>query len=565
MKFSKRIKRIFKMITPRGKQHIGIEKIQALFLQGIRWILLYAPTGTGKTEIAFMMMLKTIARFHKTSILLDRRCLVDQTSARLERYGINHGVIMADHPKYNPDAMIQIASEDTLSRRGFEIIGKCKLVILDEAHHYKKATISYLKSQPKLFVIGLSASPFTDGLGNIYEEIVSFVTTHELVEEKLLAPVKVFVAKEIDMTGKQKVAGEWKDSDVEERALKIIGDAVESWESKTFEYFGGSEKTIVFSPGVNFSIELATKFQAKGYRFESISYKDNKPAFIEISHENGKIKRGKTLTRAELLIDEFNATNSDLIGLISVGILAKGFDSPHVKIGQDFRKLSKSFSLFVQMIGRIMRSCPGKDFALWIDHSGNFIRFKERYQDLYFNGCDSLDSQDKPAREKTQEEKKLHFCPWCDSLLFRDLKKCDNEKCDWEKIELPAEIVPAELIEMAIEKPKGKRQRDTDPDRQVLKVIGHTAKRKNGKFGAYYEVGFFFEGIKPQIDHRGNEIPTICLKPNPEQYKLFKQNLPTQIIVKFDHEKNEYKSLERVSDFIKKPQPLPPVLNDFKT
>jgi len=331
-------------ISLRGNQSIGIDKVAENFRKKVMWQILYAPTGTGKTEMAFYKMLLASKNGNKCAMLMDRRVLVNQTSARLDKYGIEHGVLMAGHAKNNPDALIQIVSEQTLASRGG--LDGVKLWILDEAHSSKKSTIDLIKKSGG-YVVGLSASPFIDGLADIYQGVVSFVTTNELVEQKLLAPLKVFVAKEVDMTGAKKIYGEWSEGEAEQRAMKITGDVVKEWQKRTIEFFGKPVKTIVFSAGVKHGQALAAEFQAKGFNFVSISYLDKE-------------------SEKEKILAEFSKSNSSIMGLIATDVLTKGADFPDVLAGVSVRPFSKSFSSHVQQMGRAMRSYPDKSFALWI-------------------------------------------------------------------------------------------------------------------------------------------------------------------------------------------------------
>jgi superfamily II DNA or RNA helicase len=85
------------MLELRPHQIEVVEKINRGFEDGHRCQLLYAPTGFGKTEVA-MAIMKTIAdKFQKTAMVVDRVVLVDQTSLRLGKYDIEHGVMQANH------------------------------------------------------------------------------------------------------------------------------------------------------------------------------------------------------------------------------------------------------------------------------------------------------------------------------------------------------------------------------------------------------------------------------------------------------------------------------------
>ena len=185
--------------------------------------MLYLPTGAGKSEIAISIMKASAKRGNKIAMILDRRILVEQTSERLTKYGISHGVMMAKTEMYRPDELIQICSAQTLE--AMETFPYVKMLIIDEAHTGRKSINNFIKARG-IRAIGLSASPFTKGLGNIYSNVVNTTTTKELVDTGMLAPLKVFIAKQIDMKGAAKVAGEWSPSEVTNRAKTITGDVV---------------------------------------------------------------------------------------------------------------------------------------------------------------------------------------------------------------------------------------------------------------------------------------------------------------------------------------------------
>ena len=271
-------------------------------------------------------------------------------------------------------------------------------MIVDEAHAQRQQTIDFIKNNPQVRVIGLSASPFTKGLANSYEHVVSTTTTRELVDLGWLAPLKVFVAHEIDMSGAKKVAGEWSQKEATERGIKITGDIVSEWIKKTHEVFGGPRKTIVFCAGVAHGADLSQKFAEAGYKFISISYKDD-----------DDFKRDA--------VEDFAKPVTQIHGLIATDILTKGFDVPDVMIGVSARPFSKSFSSHVQQMGRVMRPYEEKSFALWLDHSGNYLRFRDQWEDLYENGVSKLDDgAEKAKKEPTDKEKEAAKCPVCGHL-----------------------------------------------------------------------------------------------------------------------------------------------------
>ena len=142
----------------------------------------------------------------------------------------SHGVLQSGHWRYRPHENIQVCSAQTIEKRGS--FPGLSLLIVDECHAMRKQTIDFIKNNPDIRVIGLTATPFTKGIGKVYENVVSTVTTSELVEQRVLAPLRVFIAKEVDMTGVTKVAGEWNQAETEKRSMKITGDVVQEWIKK---------------------------------------------------------------------------------------------------------------------------------------------------------------------------------------------------------------------------------------------------------------------------------------------------------------------------------------------
>ena len=398
------------MLQLREYQSKILDNLRKGFANGKRAQILYAPTGAGKTEMAIELLKATKTKGNKAAMILDRIVLCDQTSRRLEKYSIEHGVMQSGHWRYRPYEHIQVCSAQTLERRG-DFPG-LNLLIVDEAHQTRQQTIEFIKNNPEVRVIGLTATPFTKGLGKVYDNVVSSVTTKELVDQKVLVPLRVFIAKEIDMAGAKKVAGEWSQAEATSRGIKITGDIVQEWVKKTHEIFGAPRKTIVFCAGVEHGAHLSKKFAEQGYNFISISYLDDDDFKKDV-------------------IEDFSKPDTEIHGLIATDILTKGFDVPDVMIGVSARPFSKSLSSHIQQMGRVMRANASdpesKEFAVWLDHSGNYLRFREDWEDVFENGVSELDEgKEKAKKEPTEKEKKEAKCPACEAYMPRHMDVCAN-------------------------------------------------------------------------------------------------------------------------------------------
>ena len=411
----------------REYQQQMLDALREAFRNGKRAVVLYAPTGAGKTETAIALLNAARDKRNRSAILLDRVVLVNQTSERLDKYGIDHGVLQSGHPRWRPYEYIQVCSAQTLERRGK--MENVTLLIVDECHATRRHTLKFIEQNPDVKVVGLSATPFTRGLGKTYDGIVSTTTTQWLVQNKYLVPLKVFISREIDMTGAKKVGGEWTDAEASNRAMRIVGDVVTEWISKTHEIFNGPKKTIVFASGVAHGIELSRKFQEHGYKFLCISYQDEDQYKADV-------------------IKDFAKPDTDIHGLIATDILTKGFDVPSVEIAVSARPFAKSLSSHIQQLGRVMRACEGKDFGVWMDFSGNYLRFRQDWEDIYENGVHEIDTQkERPKKEPTQTEKAEAKCPKCAVLWEPGWKSCGH--CGYIKErQSVVESCPGEMVEL---------------------------------------------------------------------------------------------------------------------
>jgi DNA repair protein RadD len=181
---------------------------------------------------------------------------------------------------------------------------------------------------------------------------------------------------------------------------------------------------------VEHGTDLSKKFAEQGYNFISISYKDD-----------DQFKRD--------VIEDFSKPDTEIHGLIATDVLTKGFDVPDVMIGVSARPFSKSFSSHVQQMGRVMRGHPNKQFAVWLDHSGNYIRFQEEWDEVYNDGVTKLeDGKEKAKKEKTEGEKEAAKCPKCGHLWASGSDTCLHCGYTREKRSM-VESVPGQMEELA--------------------------------------------------------------------------------------------------------------------
>jgi len=402
-----------KDIVLRPYQDSAIEKLRDNIRANVRRLVLCAGTGAGKTLMSASLIKAAAQKGSYALFIVDRVALVEQTSEVFDAYGIQHGIVQGIHRRWSPWENVQVCSAQTLATRNLP--RDPDLIVVDEAHCQYRATLDFMDRFPKAVKIGLTATPFTKGMGQHWDGMVNVVPTRQLINDGFLVEPKIYVAKSPDDSEfGRKSNGEFSDASAASAGIKIVGDVVKEWIAKTREHFGGPVKTIVFSPTVEHGRELCASFAAAGFNFQQISY-----------HDKDDTER---LTK----INEFRRPDSLIHGLVSCGVLTKGFDVPDVRVGISCKPYRKSLSSHMQEIGRVMRSHPGKDVALWLDHSGNYERFAQDLYDVWENGAGELDKaekRDSVARERNEKTREKVVCPECSGAL----RGTTCTACGWEK------------------------------------------------------------------------------------------------------------------------------------
>ena len=418
-------------INLRSSQGAAIQAARDAMKAGNGRVVIVAPCGFGKSVVASAFIEAAMQRGSKVWFLVDRQILVNDMSAKLASFGIDHGVLMSGHWRWDQSKPVQVVSIQTAEKRGWA--DDIDLLITDEAHaNMRRAFLAFIEKSPKTKVIGLTATPFQKDMGRVYQAVINPTSTNRQIEEGHLVPLRIFQCLQADMTGAKTIAGEYSDSVVAERGRQIIGDIVSTWKEKTIEVFGGPVKTIVFTADIAHGADVCAGFAAAGFDFRQISCKTGAEDRDEI-------------------ISEFRKPDSTIHGLVSCGVLTRGFDVTDVQVGVMARPLRKSFSEFIQQVGRIQRAHEGKEFGLLLDHAGNVARFLPEMEELFENGVTSLaePADAKPPRkEPTKDELGDIFCPKCGVMWEKAQTTCS---CGYVKKKRTAvETVPGRMVEVVL-------------------------------------------------------------------------------------------------------------------
>jgi superfamily II DNA or RNA helicase len=378
-------------VALRDYQLDAVEKARAAIRGGAKNVLIVAPTGSGKTVIGSHLIEESVNKGKRSAFVIDRLSLLGQTSETFDRYGIDHGVIQGGHWRFKPHLPVQICSIQTVAKRRWP---EAQLIIVDEAHTVTE-TVKKRITPRDTITIGLTATPFTKGLGLLYDAVVNVTTTNRLIEQGFLANYRIFSCVEPDMQGVKVVAGEFDEQETSKRSLQVVGDVVKEYLDK-----GEDRKFICSAVDTAHVYELQRQFLAAGINCAAYTYKEREEDRDDI-------------------LKEYRKGDSSIRGLITVTAASKGFDCPDIGCVIMARPLRKSLAEHIQFFGRGLRTHESKENCLVLDHSGNSARFWNEWNDFFENGITELDDgkkKEKPKAKDQDEEKEMVKCPQCRAM-----------------------------------------------------------------------------------------------------------------------------------------------------
>lgn len=407
-------------VEPLGRgEYAGFE------LDGDGRFLLGDFTVTHNTRCAGEIVKGARAKGKRVLFVVPAISLIDQTVRSFWAEGITDiGVIQGQHPMTRPEAPVQVASIQTLQRRA---IPPFDIVVIDEAHVLFDMLGKWMAAETwqKVPFIGLSATPWTRGLGKHYDDLIQVTTTAELIEAGYLSPFRVYAPSHPDLGGVRTVAGDYHEGDLSEAMNKpaLVADVVTTWRQR-----GENRPTFVFAVDRAHAKHLQGEFEKAGI---GCGYID---AFTKPDEREAMFRR-------------FSA--GELRVIASVGCLTTGVDL-------DVRCIvlcrpTRSEMLYCQLVGRGLRTAkdhpvygPKRDLVL-LDHSDTTLRLGF-VTDIHHDVLDDGRERQKAERREKPEAlpKECSACnflkpaktPKCPACGFKPERQSDIQCDDGELVEM---------------------------------------------------------------------------------------------------------------------------------
>jgi superfamily II DNA or RNA helicase len=253
-------------------------------------------------------------------------------------------------------------------------------------------------------VIGLSATPWSKGLGKHYDHLIVGATTASLIEAGHLSHFRIFAPSEPDLARVRTVRGDFDEDDLGEvmNTTQLVGDVVDTWLARAKDL-----PTLAFCVDRQHAAHVEQRFREAGVASE---YLDGQTTRADREKMFARFRSGETKV------------------IVNIDVLTAGFDAD-VGCLIDARP-TKSEVRYVQMFGRGLRSAPGKDRLIVLDHAGNVQRLG-LVTDIHHEALD--DGKPRKAAEKKAERKAhdIRLCDKCKAVLPRGKRIC--EACGHER------------------------------------------------------------------------------------------------------------------------------------
>jgi superfamily II DNA or RNA helicase len=245
----------------------ALAAIRASLAGGKMRPMVMSPTGSGKTVVAEHMVARQLLgealvkhAVGRIAFVVPWLVLIEQTVDRFRDVGLTDiGVVQGRHALTNPHARIQICSAQTLTRRELPDVD---LVIVDEAHQMQKSIFRWMAGRKDLPFVGLSATPYAQGLGKYYDDLIIVATIADLIEKGRLCKFVVYApGLSADLSGVKTVAGEFNQAQlgsVMDDAV-LVGDVVKTWLKK-----GQKRPTFLFAVNCDHARHLYECFVEAG-------------------------------------------------------------------------------------------------------------------------------------------------------------------------------------------------------------------------------------------------------------------------------------------------------------
>lgn len=395
--------------------------------------LLVIPTGGGKSLVMAALIKEICDKWPGTRILVLAHVkeLIQQNHDEILEYWPECpvGIFSAGIGRKELQAPVLVAGIQSIEKHTHKLDPAPQIVFVDEAQliprnestRYKKALALLKMMYPSLRVVGFSATPYRLDSGwlhlgddAIFDRIVYDVSVQDLIDQGYLSPIVprsgtvTIDASRVNHSGREFVAGELE-------VAAMVGDTTDRAVMDMIERARDRKKWLIFACGVKHAEQIADRLRAH----------DITCAIITASTPKAERDR---------IIEEYRYDTGlePIRALINIQVLTVGFNVPAIDMIALMRP-TESCGLYVQSVGRGMRTALGKRDCLILDYAGNTIRH---------GPIDAVNPDRKPGDGDGCPPGKE--CPECYALVLASVRACPYCGYEFPKVEVQIESKPSE-------------------------------------------------------------------------------------------------------------------------
>lgn len=328
------------------------------------------PTGAGKS-----LVIAELARIAKGRVLVLTHVkeLVEQNHLKYESYGLKAGIYSAGLNQKDCEQKVIFGSIQSVAKANDAFFKDFNLCVIDECHRvglqpetqYAQVIDHLQRSNPRICILGLTATPYRLGMGWIYN--ISLDGEQKTQEDRFFKhciyelPIEYMIRNRY-LTRPVKV-----DNPVTSYDFSELMDGDGTYTMAELEEVLNQQRRLTPLIIKNI-IDIADSEQRQGVMIFSSTVKHAEEILEYLPEGQARLVVGATeLSERDAIIEEFKQKAFKY--LVNVSVLTTGFDAPHVDVIAILRP-TESVSLYQQIIGRGLRLDAGKRDCLVLDYTG---------------------------------------------------------------------------------------------------------------------------------------------------------------------------------------------------
>ena len=358
------------MYTLRSYQQEAVDSTLNYFRKRRNPAVIVLPTGAGKS-----LVIAELAKIAKGRVLVLAHVkeLVEQNHLKYESYGLQAGIYSAGLNQKDSEQKVIFGSIQSVAKAKDAFFRDFTLVVIDECHRislepdsqYAKVITQLKLNNPRICILGLTATPYRLGLGWIYNYALrGEVKTKDLRFFKHCIyelPLEYMIRNKY-LTPPVKV-----DIPVTSYDFSELREGSNAYTMAQLEEALHKQRRLTPLIIKNI-IDITESDQRQGVMLFSSTVKHAQEIMDHLPPGQARLVVGTTeLSERDQIVNDFKQKAFKY--LVNVSVLTTGFDAAHVDVIAILRP-TESISLYQQIIGRGLRLDTDKQDCLVLDYTG---------------------------------------------------------------------------------------------------------------------------------------------------------------------------------------------------